>query len=257
MMANQREQENGMALLEVCCYSMECAREAQERGADRIELCAAPLEGGLTPSLGVLKSVRQQVTIPVHPIVRPRGGDFCYTDGEFAAMLEDVRTIRELGFPGLVIGILDADGNVDMPRMRQVMAAAGTLAVTFHRAFDMCADAMQAFDNLKELGIARVLTSGQQSSAEKGLSLIGELIARGEAPMIMAGAGVRANNLALFLEAGVKEVHSSAGQWLPSEMRYRNPGLSMSTDPTADEYSRYAVNGESVAEMKAIVNRYK
>jgi len=114
-----------MALLEVCCYSMECAREAQEKGADRIELCAAPLEGGLTPSVGVLKSARQQVSIPVHPIIRPRGGDFCYTDGEFAAMLDDVHTVRELGFPGLVIGILDADGKVDMPRMRQVMTAAG------------------------------------------------------------------------------------------------------------------------------------
>lgn len=93
-----------MALLEICCYSMECALTAQQNGADRVELCAAPKEGGLTPSLGVLKSVRQRVTIPVHPIIRPRGGDFCYSDGEFAAILEDVRTVRELGFPGLVTG---------------------------------------------------------------------------------------------------------------------------------------------------------
>lgn len=246
-----------MALLEVCCYSMECAREAQKRGADRIELCAAPLEGGLTPSVGVLKSVRQQVTIPVHPIIRPRGGDFCYTEGEFVAMLEDVRLVRELGFPGFVIGILNADGNVDMPRMREIMTAAGPLAVTFHRAFDMCVNPLQAFDNLKQLGVTRILTSGQQQTAEKGLSLLRELIAHADAPIIMAGAGVRANNMTLFLDAGVKEVHSSAGQWVPSVMQYRNPGLSMSTDPTADEYSRYAVNGESVAEMKAIVDRYK
>lgn len=101
-----------MALLEICCYSMECALTAQQNGADRVELCAAPKEGGLTPSLGVLKSVRQRVTIPVHPIIRPRGGDFCYSDGEFAAILEDVRTVRELGFPGLVTGVLDVDGNV-------------------------------------------------------------------------------------------------------------------------------------------------
>ncbi|HEX4502695.1 MAG TPA: copper homeostasis protein CutC [Scandinavium sp.] len=246
-----------MALLEVCCYSMECAREAQKRGADRIELCAAPLEGGLTPSVGVLKSVRQQVTVPVHPIIRPRGGDFCYTEGEFAAMLEDVQLVRELGFPGFVIGILNADGHVDMPRMREIMTAAGPLAVTFHRAFDMCVDPLQAFDNLKQLGVARILTSGQQQTAEKGLSLLRELIAHADAPIIMAGAGVRANNMTLFLDAGVREVHSSAGQWVPSVMQYRNPGLSMSTDPTADEYSRYAVNGESVAEMKAIVDRYK
>ncbi|MBA7847749.1 copper homeostasis protein CutC [Klebsiella sp. RHBSTW-00484] len=243
-----------MTLLEVCCYSMECAQEAQRSGADRIELCAAPQEGGLTPSLGVLKSVRDTVTIPVHPIIRPRGGDFCYTAGEFAAMLDDVIAVRELGFPGLVIGILDADGQIDTTRMEKIMAAAGTLAVTFHRAFDMCSDPRQACSELSDLGIKRILTSGQQASAEKGISLIRELISRSDTPIIMAGAGVRAANLSVFLQAGVKEVHSSAGQWLPSPMRFRNPGLSMSTDADADEYLRYAVNGKAVAEMKQIIS---
>ena len=243
-----------MTLLEVCCYSMECALEAQRRGADRIELCAAPQEGGLTPSLGVLKSVREAVTIPVHPIIRPRGGDFCYTAGEFAAMLDDVAAVKDLGFPGMVIGVLDADGRVDRARMKKIMAAAGTLAVTFHRAFDMCANPRQASVELAELGVQRILTSGQQASAEKGISLIRELISQSDTPIIMAGAGVRAANLPLFLQAGVKEVHTSAGQWLPSPMRFRNPGLSMSTDAEADEYLRYAVNGEAVAEMKKIIS---
>ena len=243
-----------MTLLEVCCYSMECALEAQRRGADRIELCAAPQEGGLTPSLGVLKSVREAVTIPVHPIIRPRGGDFCYTAGEFAAMLDDVAAVKDLGFPGLVIGILDADGRVDRARMKKIMAAAGALAVTFHRAFDMCANQRQASVELADLGVQRILTSGQQPSAEKGISLIRELISQSDTPIIMAGAGVRAANLPLFLQAGVKEVHTSAGQWLPSPMRFRNPGLSMSTDAEADEYLRYAVNGEAVAEMKKIIS---
>ncbi len=243
-----------MTLLEVCCYSMECALEAQRRGADRVELCAAPQEGGLTPSLGVLRSVREKVSIPVHPIIRPRGGDFCYTTGEFAAMLDDVATVRELGFPGLVIGVLNADGQVDIARMEKIMAAAGPLAVTFHRAFDMCADPRQAWFSLAELGVARILTSGQQPTAEQGLAKIMELIALGDTPIIMAGAGVRAANLQQFLQAGVKEVHSSAGQWLPSPMRFRNPGLSMSTDADADEYCRYAVNGEAVAEMRQIIS---
>ena len=247
------ETERNMALLEVCCYSTECAVIAQQNGADRIELCAAPLEGGLTPSYGVLRATRQRVSIPVHPIVRPRGGDFCYTDGEFAAMLEDVRQVRSLGYPGLVIGVLNPEGQIDMLRMRQVMVAAGPLAVTFHRAFDMCVDPVQAIEQLAELGVARVLTSGQQPTAEKGILLIRELIERGNSPIIMAGAGVRASNLSLFLQADVKEVHSSAGQWVPSEMRYRNPGLSMSTDPDADEYSRYAVDGAAVAAMKEII----
>lgn len=246
-----------MALLEICCYSTACAREAQQNGADRIELCAAPLEGGLTPSSGVLKSARQAITIPVHPIIRPRGGDFCYSDTEFTAMLDDVCTVRQLGFPGLVIGVLDVDGGVDVPRMRQIMEAAAGMAVTFHRAFDMCADPRQAFDKLAELGVARILTSGQQQTAEKGLSLLRELIDHKCAPIIMAGAGVRAENLPQLLAAGVQEVHSSAGQWIPSRMRYRNPGLSMSTDPQADEYARYAVNGAQVAEMKAIVSGYR
>lgn len=245
-----------MALLEICCYSMECAVTAQQNGADRVELCAAPKEGGLTPSYGVLKSVREEVTIPVHPIIRPRGGDFCYSAGEFDAMLEDVVRVRELGFPGLVIGLLDEDANVDMPRMRQIMAAAKGMAVTFHRAFDMCKDPIQAFENLAELGVARILTSGQQSTAEKGLQLIMELKGHSGVPIIMAGAGVRASNLKTFLNAGVEELHSSAGKWTPSPMRYRNTGLSMSTDAEADEYSRYSVDGESVAVMKSMIDQF-
>lgn len=245
-----------MALLEICCYSMECAVTAQAHGADRIELCAAPKEGGLTPSYGVLKSVRQAVNIPVHPIIRPRGGDFCYSSGEFNAMLEDIALVRELGYPGLVTGLLNEDGHIDMPRMRQIMAAAEGMAITFHRAFDMCVNPRQAFENLAELGVARVLTSGQHASAEKGISLIKELKAQSGVPIIMAGAGVRAANLETFLQAGVEELHSSAGKWLPSPMRYRNTGLSMSTDADADEYSRYGVEGKSVAEMKAIIERY-
>lgn len=202
----------------------------------------------------MLRSVRNNISIPVHPIIRPRGGDFCYTDGEFAAMLDDVATVRDLGFAGLVIGVLDADGQVDIPRMQKIMAAAGPLAVTFHRAFDMCADPRQAWHSLAELGVARILTSGQRPTAEQGLAKIMELIALGDTPIIMAGAGVRAANLQKFLQAGLKEVHSSAGQWLPSPMRFRNPGLSMSTDADADEYCRYAVNGEAVAEMKQIIS---
>lgn len=161
--------------------------------------------------------MRQRVTIPVHPIIRPRGGDFCYSDGEFAAILEDVRTVRELGFPGLVTGVLDVDGNVDMPRMEKIMAAAGPLAVTFHRAFDMCANPLNTLNNLAEFGVARVLTSGQKSDALQGLSKIMELIAHGDAPIIMAGAGVRAENLHHFLDAGVLEVHSPRERGKPHQ----------------------------------------
>lgn len=165
--------------------------------------------------------------------------------------------VRELGFSGLVTGILDADGDVDMPRMEKIMIAAGSLQVTFHRAFDMCANPLNTLKKLADLGIARVLTSGQKSDAVQGLTKIMELIAQPGAPIIMAGAGVRASNLSLFLDAGVQEVHSSAGVWLASPMRYRNSGLSMSSDAQADEYSRYAVDGAAVAEMKAIIAHHQ
>ncbi len=246
-----------MALLEICCYSQASAETAQLNGVDRIELCAAPKEGGLTPSHGVLRLVRETVTIPVHPIVRPRGGDFCYTDDEFSAMLDDVRLIKTLGFPGVVIGVLDEEGNVDISRMRQIMQAAQGMAVTFHRAFDMCRNPHQAVDKLGDFGVSRILTSGQKASAEKGLSLITELKHRSGVPIIMAGAGVRVSNLHMFLDAGVEEVHSSAGMWTPSPMRYRQQGLSMSSDAQSDEYLRYCVDGEIVAEMKAMIARHR
>ncbi|KAA1139390.1 copper homeostasis protein CutC, partial [Citrobacter portucalensis] len=173
------------------------------------------------------------------------------------AILDVFAKGRELGFSGLVTGILEVDGNVAMPRIEKLMIAAGSLQVTFHRAFDMCANPLNALKKLADLGIARVLTSGQKSDAAQGLTKIMELIAQPGAPIIMAGAGVRASNLSLFLDAGVQEVHSSAGVWLASPMRYRNSGLSMSSDAQADEYSRYAVDGTAVAEMKAIIAHHQ
>lgn len=239
-----------MALLEICCYGIDCAVTAEQAGADRIELCSAPKEGGLTPSAGVLRQVRQTVSIPVHPIIRPRGGDFCYTDGEFATMLEDIAFVRELGFPGLVIGMLDEDGNIDLPRMEQVMQAAEGMAVTFHRAFDMCHHPLQAFEQLAALGVARILTSGQQQTAETGISLLRELKQHSRAPIIMAGAGVRLSNVSKFVANGIEELHSSAGRSVPSLMRYRKAGVSMSADAEADEFNRYCVDADVVAAMK-------
>ncbi|WP_105630721.1 copper homeostasis protein CutC [Cronobacter dublinensis] len=242
-----------MPLLEICCYSLACAMTAQEAGADRIELCSAVNEGGLTPSAGVLKGARAQLTLPVHPIVRPRGGDFCYRADEFATMLDDIAFIRELGFAGLVTGVLNEDGEVDIARMRKIMRAADGMAVTFHRAFDMCASPLKALEELTDLGVARILTSGQQATAEKGISLITELKRQSRAPIIMAGAGVRLSNLDLFLAQGIDELHSSAGIHIASPMRYRNTGVSMSSDASADEYARYQVDGNAVAAMKVVM----
>ncbi|WP_075182025.1 copper homeostasis protein CutC [Pantoea sp. 1.19] len=239
-----------MPKLEVCCYGVDCAQIAERAGADRIELCAGPKEGGLTPSSGMLQLARGQIHLPVHPIVRPRGGDFCYSAAEFAVIKSDVAQIRELGFPGLVVGMLDQDGHLDMARMRQIMALCDGLAVTFHRAFDLCHHPLLVLEQLSDLGVARILTSGQQQTAESGITLLRELNDRSRGPIIMAGAGVRLGNLHKFLDAGITELHSSAGHATPSPMRYRKAGISMCSDAENDEFSHYGVDGEMVEAMK-------
>ncbi|WP_414148596.1 copper homeostasis protein CutC [Erwinia sp. BNK-24-b] len=240
-----------MLKLEVCCYGVDCALAAQNAGADRVELCSAPSEGGLTPSAGSLIQAREAVTIPVHPIVRPRGGDFCFTDNEFNQIKSDIAFIRELGYPGLVIGMLDANGHIPLEQMKQVMALAEGMAVTFHRAFDLCHSPLTALQQLTDLGVARILTSGQQQSAESGLPLLKELNQLTRGPIIMAGAGVRLSNLQKFVEAGLSELHSSASQRIASSMRYRKAGVSMTSVAETDEFSRLCVDSDMVEAMKA------
>jgi len=146
--------------LEICAYSIADARIAASCGADRIELCAGRLEAGTTTSVGTLECAGERIPIPVFPIVRPRGGDFCYDRDEFDAMCRDVRQIVRLGFPGLVTGVLDADGSVALDQMRTLMELAAGIEVTFHKAFDSTPDQVRALDELAELGVKRVLTSG-------------------------------------------------------------------------------------------------
>lgn len=242
-----------MTTLEICCYGVDCAMTAQQAGADRVELCAGPREGGLTPSSGSLEAARREISIPVHPIVRPRGGDFCYTAREFEIMKSDVAKIREMGFPGLVIGMLDEEAHIDRSRMRQIMALCDGMEVTFHRAFDLCHSPNRALDELTALGVARILTSGQQQSAENGIALLRELNEQSEGPIIMAGAGVRLSNLQKFLDSGLSEVHSSASRLVTSPMRYRKAGVSMCSEAEMDEFSRYCVDSDVVEAMKSVM----
>lgn len=154
--------------------------------------------------------MRQQVTIPVHPIIRPRSSNFCYSNSKFAAILKNVRTVRKLSFPKLVTSVLNVNKNVNMPQIKKIIAAASPLAVTFHRAFNMCANPLNTLNNLAKLSIAQVLTSKQKSNALQSLSKIIKLIAHRNAPIIIAKAKVRAKNLHHFLNAKVLKVHSSA-----------------------------------------------
>lgn len=212
--------------LEIAAGSLASALAAQEGGADRIELCSSLAEGGITPSYGMLAVVRDRVRIPVYVLVRPRAGDFLYDEAEFEIMRRDVETCVKLGFDGVVIGALDADGAVD-PQCRELVAAAGKTAVTFHRAIDASADLPRSLDAVMALGCERVLTSGGCANALAGAAVIAGLVEQAAGRIsIMAGAGIRSQNLAEVVRlTRAHEFHGSARAVHRSAMRYLNPAL--------------------------------
>lgn len=198
--------------LEICCDHLESALAAQRGGAHRLELCAALATDGITPSAGLLRAVLQQVRIPVFVLVRPRPGNFVYTAPEIESMVWDIEHAREAGAAGIVSGALLNDGRIDMDACRPLIAAAGELPFTFHKAFDQTPDPFEALEMLIELGVDRVLTSGQAPSAAAGGSMLQELARRGRGRLrILCGGGVRAHNLQQLLAIPeLEEFHSSA-----------------------------------------------
>jgi copper homeostasis protein len=215
-------------MLEIAANSVASALAAQEGGADRIELFTALELGGLTPSHAQIALARERLRIPLYVLVRPRAGDFLYSDLECETMQRDIETCAALGCDGVVLGVLDAEGNVDMPRCRALIAAAGKLGVTFHRAFDLSRDPARALEDIAALGCERVLTSGAQTSAVEGAALIRDLVAQANGRLtVMPGAGITAHNItALAAATGALEFHASAKRQLPSGMRHRRPLLS-------------------------------
>lgn len=214
-------------LLEIAANSVASALAAQEGGADRVELCTALELGGLTPSHAQIALARERLHIPLYVLIRPRAGDFLYDDLEGETMQRDIEACAALGCDGVVLGVLDAEGQVDMPRCRALIAAAGKLGVTFHRAFDLSRDPMRALEDIVALGCERVLTSGAQASAIEGAALIRELVAQANGRLaVMPGAGITAQNIAALAAAtGAREFHASAKRQLPSAMRHRRPLL--------------------------------
>jgi copper homeostasis protein len=209
-------------LLEIAANSVASALAAQEGGADRVELCTALELGGLTPSHAQIALARERLRIPLYVLIRPRPGDFLYDDLEGETMQRDIETCVALGCDGVVLGMLDAEGQVDRPRCRALIAAAGKLGVTFHRAFDLCRDPARALEDIVALGCERVLTSGAQASAIEGAALIRELIAQANGRLaVMPGAGITAQNIAALAAAtGAREFHASAKHRLPSGMHH-------------------------------------
>ena len=240
-----------MAILEICAGSVESAIAARDGGAQRIELCAALEVGGVTPSAGLIAEARKVEGITLNVIIRPRGGDFLYNEYEAACMEQDIRTCRQLGADGVVIGALTADGDIDTALCKRLIAAADGMSVTFHRAFDMCRDPKKALEELIGIGCDRVLTSGQAATAEAGIPLLKELVQQaGERIIIMPGCGVNSSNAARILkETGATEIHASARRSVGSGMKFRHSGVSMG-NPDCDEYARKETDA---SEVKAII----
>ncbi len=231
---------------EIAVDSLESALTAQAYGADRIELCADLGIGGITPSHGAIHQAIAKLQIPVHVIIRPRRGDFLYTENEFEAMRQDIDMVKAAGAAGVVFGILRADGSLDAERIQELVALARPMTVTFHRAFDMCRAPFTTLDQLIDLHIDTLLTSGQEATAEAGLRLIAELVQRaGDQICIMPGGGIHAGNIQRIANvSGAREFHFSGSATMAGPMTFKNPRLSLRDD--VSEYQRRYASAERI-----------
>ena len=237
--------------IEVCAYSLASCLTAQRAGASRIELCGGLAEGGTTPSAGLIQFARQQLTIPLYVMIRPRGGDFLYTQSEFTVMQADILVTKAAGADGVVLGILQADGTVNEEQTRQLVELAYPLPVTFHRAFDMTRDPLEALEAVIRTGAIRILTSGLHQTAEAGLPVLRRLVEQAAGRIeIMAGAGVTAQNARRFINSGVHAMHLSGSQKEKSGMVFRQQSVSM-TSSIPGEYERIEADEEKI---RAVVN---
>lgn len=200
-------------LVEVCANSLKSAMNAQEAGADRIELCSELAVGGITPSYGLLKEVREKIKIPVNVLIRPRSGDFTFSNDEFKIMKTNIELCRELGFNGIVSGALHADCSLDRDRTKVLVDASGDLSFTFHRAFDWVRDPFQTIEQLVQIGVSTVLTSGQRTSAMLGIELLAQFQERAQNLVIMPGSGINQDNALQFKRKGFTALHLSAARF--------------------------------------------
>ncbi|MEE1393168.1 MAG: copper homeostasis protein CutC [Negativibacillus sp.] len=242
-------------LLECCVDCVESALAAKQGGADRLELCANLLIGGTTPDINLYHRIRETCDILINVLIRPRFGDFCYTDEEFEIIRRDVKMFREAGADGVVIGILKPDGSLDVERMAILMEEAKGMSVTLHRAFDVCSDPMLALRQSKELGIDTILTSGQKNTALEGRDLLTTLVkeAAGESD-ILIGSGVKDSVIEpLAKQTGATSFHMSGKITLDSPMVYRKEDVSMGL-PLVSEYTIWQTSSEEIAKARAVLD---
>ena len=239
-------------IVEVCAYSLTTCLTAQRAGAGRIELCAGLPEGGTTPSAGLIQQARRHLTIPLYVMIRPRGGDFLYTEPEVDVMRADILVAKQLGADGLVFGVLNANGTVNESQTRELIELTHPLAVTFHRAFDLTRDPYEALEAVIRTGAVRLLTSGQQASVTDGIPLLRELVRQAKGRIeIMAGAGVTKQNAGLLRETGVDALHLSGKKSYDSPMVFRRSAVPMS-GAVAGEYDRIEASADTI---QAVVDR--
>lgn len=240
--------------IEIVVYNIESALRAQEGGADRIELCDNPGEGGTTPSFGTIESVRQNVNLDVFVMIRPRGGDFHYSNYEFHCMKRDIDQCQKLSADGVVFGILNADGTLDKKRCKELIDRARPMKVTCHRAFDMTSDPFQTLEDCIEVGFDRILTSGHQTVASKGTLLIAELVKKANSRIaIMPGSGVNEETVEKIVsETGAKEIHFSATAFRESVMQYRNMAIAGMGSDEGAEFKYRTVDPDRVRVMRKL-----
>jgi copper homeostasis protein len=242
--------------LEICVDTIESAIEAQKAGADRIELCNNLTEGGTTPGYGTIVTSRKNLNISLNVIIRPRGGDFLYSNLEYDIMKRDIDICGEWGVDGIVIGILKADGAIDIERTAKLIEIAHHMTVTFHRAFDMCSDPVQGLEDVISSGATRLLTSGYKDKAEEGVELIGELVSQArDRIIVMPGSGINESNIfRIATVTGAKEFHLTGRKVIDSNMIFRRQGISMGGVRTIPEFSRMVADPEKI---KSIINILK
>jgi copper homeostasis protein len=228
-------------LLEICCGSIDDAIQAEKGGADRVELCSALFLGGLTPSIGTIQEANRRLKIPVMAMVRPRGGGFCYTEAEMATMERDAEAAIDSGADGVVFGILDSDGKVDEKRTKRMRQLIGKREAVFHRAFDVTPDPFEALEQLVDLGITRVLTSGQKDTVPEGVELIAKLVesARKRIEILPGGGGLRPFNMREIIErTGCRQVHLTAWTTARDSSTHARPEVTFggALHPPEDQY---------------------
>lgn len=241
-------------ILEVCVDSVESALNAAAGGADRIELCGDLIVGGVTPSIALYERIRECSDIPIHVLLRPRFGDFLYSDEEMEILVKQAKLFAGAGADNLVIGCLTPDGRLDLESMKRIIDAAKGTPVNLHRAFDMCRDLEEALEKVKELGIASILTSGGYASALEGMEVLDRLKKQAGTVDIMAGAGMNAENIRRMKEhTSLTAFHMSGKLTLPSKMQYRNPRVNMGL-PTLSEYEILQTDTDAIRAARKVLD---